>query len=55
LKEEATETLMTNGAQMSHYLPSEITWLLKSFGFRKIEIFGAKIEGCRRNRRLIGP
>jgi len=26
-----------------YYLPSEITWLLKSLGFTKIEIFGAKI------------
>jgi len=26
-----------------YYMPSEITWLLKSLGFTKIEIFGAKI------------
>jgi SAM-dependent methyltransferase len=26
-----------------YYVPSEITWLLKSLGFRKIDIFGAKL------------
>lgn len=26
-----------------YYLPSEITWLLKTLGFTKIEIFGAKL------------
>ncbi len=26
-----------------YYMPSEITWLLKSLGYRKIEIFGAKL------------
>lgn len=26
-----------------YYVPSEITWLLKSLGYKKIEIFGAKI------------
>ncbi|MBT9151284.1 MAG: hypothetical protein DDT40_01472 [candidate division WS2 bacterium] len=26
-----------------YYMPSEITWLLKSLGFKKIEIFGAKL------------
>jgi len=25
------------------YIPSEITWLLKSLGYQKIEIFGAKL------------
>jgi hypothetical protein len=25
-----------------YYIPSEITWLLKTPGFRKIEIFGAR-------------
>ncbi len=25
-----------------YYIPSEITWLLKMLGFRKIEIFGAR-------------
>lgn len=27
------------------YIPSEITWLLKSIGFNRVEIFGAKL-GC---------
>jgi 2-polyprenyl-3-methyl-5-hydroxy-6-metoxy-1,4-benzoquinol methylase len=26
-----------------YYVPSEITWLLKSLGFKKIEIYGAKL------------
>ncbi|MFO7447321.1 MAG: class I SAM-dependent methyltransferase [Ignavibacteriaceae bacterium] len=26
-----------------YYVPSEITWMLKSLGFRKIDIFGAKL------------
>jgi len=26
-----------------YYVPSEITWLLKSLGYKKIEIFGAKL------------
>jgi SAM-dependent methyltransferase len=26
-----------------YYAPSEITWLLQSLGFRKVEIFGAKL------------
>jgi 2-polyprenyl-3-methyl-5-hydroxy-6-metoxy-1,4-benzoquinol methylase len=26
-----------------YYVPSEITWLLKSLGFKKIDIFGAKL------------
>jgi len=26
-----------------YYVPSEITWLLKSLGYQRIEIFGAKL------------
>jgi hypothetical protein len=26
-----------------YYVPSEITWVLKSLGYRKIDIFGAKL------------
>jgi len=32
-----------------YYVPSEITWLLKSLGFKKIEIFGAKIGAYSRD------
>ncbi len=32
-----------------YYVPSEITWLLKSLGYRKIEIFGAKLGAFSRN------
>jgi YD repeat-containing protein len=35
-----------------YYLPSEITWLLKTLGFRKIEIFGAKIGAYSREDQL---
>lgn len=32
-----------------YYMPSEISWLLKSLGYRKIEIFGAKLGAFSRN------
>jgi 2-polyprenyl-3-methyl-5-hydroxy-6-metoxy-1,4-benzoquinol methylase len=32
-----------------YYVPSEITWLLKSLKFNKIEIFGAKLGAFSRN------
>ncbi|MCC6396214.1 MAG: class I SAM-dependent methyltransferase [Bacteroidetes bacterium] len=35
-----------------YYVPSEITWLLKSLGFRKSEIFGAKLGAFSRKDRL---
>ncbi len=35
-----------------YYVPSEITWLLKSLGFMKIEIFGAKLGAFSRNDKL---
>jgi 2-polyprenyl-3-methyl-5-hydroxy-6-metoxy-1,4-benzoquinol methylase len=35
-----------------YYVPSEITWLLKSLGFRKIEIFGAKLNAFSRHDQL---
>ena len=35
-----------------YYVPSEITWLLKSSGFKKIEIFGAKLGAFSRNDKL---
>ena len=35
-----------------YYVPSEITWLLKSLGFSKIEIFGAKLGAFSRNDKL---
>ncbi len=34
------------------YLPSEITWLLKSLGFKKIDINGAKLGAFSRNDKL---
>lgn len=32
-----------------YYVPSEITWLLKSIGFKKSEIFGCKLGAFSRN------
>lgn len=35
-----------------YYVPSEITWLLKSLGYKKIDIFGAKLGAFSRNDNL---
>jgi 2-polyprenyl-3-methyl-5-hydroxy-6-metoxy-1,4-benzoquinol methylase len=35
-----------------YYVPSEITWLLKTLGFPKIEIFGAKLGAFSREDKL---
>ncbi|NTV28761.1 MAG: class I SAM-dependent methyltransferase [Candidatus Omnitrophica bacterium] len=35
-----------------YYVPSEIVWLLKSLGFQKIDIFGAKLGAYSRNHKL---
>lgn len=35
-----------------YYVPSEITWLLKSLGYRKIDIFGAKLGKFSRSHTL---
>lgn len=35
-----------------YYVPSEITWLLKTLGFTKIDIFGAKLGAYSRNDKL---
>jgi ubiquinone/menaquinone biosynthesis C-methylase UbiE len=35
-----------------YYVPSEITWQLKSLGFKKIEIFGAKLGAFSREDKL---
>ena len=35
-----------------YYVPSEITWLLKSLGFKKIEIYGAKLGAFSRGDKL---
>jgi len=35
-----------------YYVPSEITWLLKTLGYTKIDIFGAKLGAFSRNDRL---
>ena len=35
-----------------YYVPSEITWLLKSLGYIKIDIYGAKLGAFSRNNKL---
>jgi len=35
-----------------YYVPSEITWQLKSLGFKKIEIFGARLGAFSREDKL---
>jgi len=35
-----------------YYVPSEITWLLKTLGFKKIDIFGAKLGAYSRQDKL---
>jgi 2-polyprenyl-3-methyl-5-hydroxy-6-metoxy-1,4-benzoquinol methylase len=35
-----------------YYVPSEITWLLKTLGFKKIDIFGTKLGAYSRNDKL---
>jgi SAM-dependent methyltransferase len=35
-----------------YYVPSEITWLLKSLGFQAIDIYGAKLGAFSRNDKL---
>jgi hypothetical protein len=35
-----------------YYVPSEITWLLKSLEFKKIDIYGAKLGAFSRNDKL---
>ena len=34
------------------YIPSEITWLLKTLGYKKIDIFGARLGAFSRNDKL---
>ena len=53
-----TEFLDDNGIKKTlecnerFYVPSEITWLLKSLGYKKIEIFGAMLGAFSRNNKL---
>jgi len=35
-----------------YYVPSEITWLLKSLGFKRIDISGAKLGAFSRSDKL---
>jgi 2-polyprenyl-3-methyl-5-hydroxy-6-metoxy-1,4-benzoquinol methylase len=52
------KTMDDNGRKMSlrynerYYVPSEIVWLLKSLGFKKIDIFGCKLGKWSRKDKL---
>jgi len=35
-----------------YYVPSEITWLLKTLNFKTVDIYGAKLGAFSRNDRL---
>jgi len=35
-----------------YYVPSEITWLLKSLGFKKVDIYGCKLGAFSRKDKL---
>ena len=35
-----------------YYVPSEITWLLKTLGYQRIDIYGAKLGAFSRNDKL---
>lgn len=50
--EDDSDNKMTLDCNERYYVPSEITWLLKSLGFRKIEIFGAKLGAFSREDKL---
>ena len=43
---------LTMDCNERYYVPSEITWLLKSLGYTKIDIFGAKLGAFSRNDKL---
>ncbi len=42
IKDDSGKNLVLDTNQR-YYVPSEITWLLKTLGFKKIDIFGAKL------------
>lgn len=50
--EDDSGKLITLTCNERYYVPSEITWLLKSLGFSKIEIFGARLGAFSREHKL---
>jgi 2-polyprenyl-3-methyl-5-hydroxy-6-metoxy-1,4-benzoquinol methylase len=50
--EDDSGKLLSLDCNERYYVPSEITWLLKSLGFHTINIYGAKIGAYSRNDRL---
>jgi hypothetical protein len=53
-----TEVVDDNGRKLElqcnerYYVPSEIAWLLKTLGYKKIDIFGAKLGAYSRDDKL---
>jgi 2-polyprenyl-3-methyl-5-hydroxy-6-metoxy-1,4-benzoquinol methylase len=43
---------MTLKSNERYYVPSEITWLMKSLGYKKTDIYGAKLGAFSRNDKL---
>ena len=50
--EDDSGVLRTMDCNERYYVPSEITWLLKSLGYRQIDIFGARIGAFSRDDQL---
>ena len=48
-RNEAIELLESNER---YYVPSEISWILKTLGYKKIDIFGAKLGAYSRKDQL---
>lgn len=50
--EDDSGKMMSLECNERYYVPSEITWLLKSLGFKTIDIYGAKLGAYSRNDKL---
>jgi 2-polyprenyl-3-methyl-5-hydroxy-6-metoxy-1,4-benzoquinol methylase len=50
--EDDSGNIMELECNERYYVPSEITWLLKSLNFKKIDIYGAKLGAFSRNDKL---
>jgi len=50
--EDDSGTMITLDCNERYYVPSEITWLLKSLGYKTIDIFGAQLGAFSRTHKL---
>ncbi|HRY33572.1 MAG TPA: class I SAM-dependent methyltransferase [Bacteroidales bacterium] len=50
--EDDSGKMLTLECNERYYVPSEITWLLKTLGWKRIEIFGAKLGAFSRDDKL---